>query len=84
VEYGKSVYIESQGWAVFGRLGNEMQNSQLLTSLNSDWKEGPPLISDADAHKEGQCILQVYTFIPVDFFNYRIIIIINTFFCKMI
>jgi len=82
VEYGKSVYIESQGWAVFGRLGNEMQNSQLLTSLNSDWKEGPPLISDAHAHKEGQCILQVYTFISVDFFMSRIIIMNYTFFVK--
>ena len=64
MEYGKSVYVQSQGWAVFGRLGNELQNSQLLPSLNSDWKEGPPLISDEQAHKEWQCVVQVIFFIP--------------------
>jgi hypothetical protein len=52
--------VESQGWAVFGRLGNNLQKVQLLSSLNSDWKEGPPLISDLQAHKQGQCIFQVF------------------------
>ena len=60
VEYGKSVFVESQGWAIFGRLGNDLQKAQLLPSLNSDWKEGPPLISDLRAHKQGQCIFQVF------------------------
>jgi hypothetical protein len=56
------VYVESQGWAVFGRLGNNLQKAQLLPSLDSDWKEGTLLLLEPLAHKEGQCIVQVYYF----------------------
>jgi len=58
VEFGKSVYIPSQGWAVFGKLGNNLDKAQLLTSLDAEWKEGPALIG-SDAHSEKQCLFEV-------------------------
>ena len=71
MEYGKSVFVQSQGWAVFGRLGNELQYSQLLPSLKSDWKEGPPLILDEKAHNERQCIVQVnFLLLKILFYQY--------------
>jgi hypothetical protein len=60
VEYGGSVYVPSVGWIVYGQLGNNLENAQQLDSLESDWKKGPKLVDDLTAHKEEQCIFQVY------------------------
>jgi hypothetical protein len=57
VEYGRSVYVPSEGWIVFGRLGNSLETAQKLTSLDSDWKAGPALLQGY--HKEAQCLVQV-------------------------
>ena len=57
VEFGKSVYVPSEGWIVFGRLGNSLNTSQKLTSLDSDWKAGPAQLQGY--HKEAQCLVQV-------------------------
>jgi len=58
VEYGKSVFIPSQGWAVFGQLGNNLTKAQLLPTVDGEWTEGPELMS-SQAHMEKQCMFQV-------------------------
>ena len=59
VEHGGSVYVPSVGWVVYGQLGNDLETAQQLDTLESDWKKGPKLVEDLNAHKEGQCIFQV-------------------------
>ena len=58
VEYGKSVFVPSQGWAVFGQLGNSLNKSQLLPTLDGEWTEGPELMNSF-AHSERQCMFEV-------------------------
>jgi hypothetical protein len=43
VEYGKSIYVPSFGWAVIGRLGNDLNAAQVLSSLDAEWKVGPAM-----------------------------------------
>ena len=58
VEFGKSVYVPSVGWAVFGQLGNKLNRSQVLPTLDGEWQEGPEL-AGPNAHKASQCMFQV-------------------------
>jgi hypothetical protein len=61
VEYGKSIYVPSFGWAVFGNLGNDWNKTQLLASLDADWKEGPALTSPLEL-ADKQCMFKVNSF----------------------
>ena len=71
MEYGKSVFIPSQGWAVLGQLGNNLTKSQLLPSLDGEWTEGPELMSSI-AHGERQCMFEVGSIPEAAFVNPRL------------
>lgn len=58
MEFGKSVFVPSIGWAIFGQLGNKLNRSQVLPTLDGEWQEGPEL-ADPNAHKLNQCMFQV-------------------------
>ena len=60
VEFGKSIVVPSEGWIVFGRLGNTLEKAQWLTSLDADWIEWSYLYSGDNSFKTSQCIFQVY------------------------
>jgi len=52
--YASDVYIEGQGWFLFS--GNDLETSQKLPGINSNWEEGPPVIAK---NIRGQCAVKV-------------------------
>jgi len=51
-----SVHIDGKGWYLFGGVGNFLNTSQKLESLDSTWKEGPAVLEKGIS---GQCVVQV-------------------------
>jgi len=55
--YGaSSVYIDGQGWFIFGGTYNDLETSQKLVGIDSKWGEGPPVIAK---YIYGQCVVKV-------------------------
>jgi len=52
--YASDVYIEGQGWFLFG--GNDLETSQKLVGTDYNWEQGPPVnVSNI----WGQCAVKV-------------------------
>jgi hypothetical protein len=58
VEYGKSIYVPSFGWAVIGRLGNDLNAAQVLSSLDAEWKLGQAMGKN-ETFSDKICMFQV-------------------------
>jgi len=54
------VYIESQGWFIFGGR-NDLETSQKLVGVDSKWEKGPDNIAK---NIEGQCAVKVNSIRP--------------------
>jgi len=57
------VYVKSQGWFIFGGVGNIKTQAQKLISINGNWTLGPDLYQNANSL--GQCYFQVSNFVPL-------------------
>jgi len=42
--HASSVYVEGQGWFIFGG-SNNLETSQKLVGIDSQWEEGPDVIT---------------------------------------
>jgi len=56
--YASDVYIEGQGWFIFG-WADHLETSQKLVDLESKWVEGPDIIAKKLNH---QCAVKVSFF----------------------
>jgi len=54
------VYIESQGWFIFGGL-SDLETSQKLVGVDSKWEKGPDNIAK---NIQGQCVVKVDSIRP--------------------
>jgi len=58
VEFGRSVYVPSQGWVVFGQLGNNLDTAQVLPTVDGEWKAGPNI--STQLLNDSFCVVQVF------------------------
>jgi len=54
--YASDVFVEGQGWFIFGGYNNNLETSQKLVGIDSKWEEGPPVIAK---NISGQCAVKV-------------------------
>jgi len=55
INYASNVYIEDQGWFIFGGF-NDLETSQRLVGIDSKWQEGPQVIA---INIWSQCVVKV-------------------------
>jgi len=54
--YASDVFVEGQGWFIFGGRYNNLETSQKLVGIDTKWEEGPPVIA---TYIYGQCAIKV-------------------------
>jgi len=45
ISSASDVYIEGQGWFLFGGYNNYLETSQKLVGIDSKWEEGPTVLA---------------------------------------
>ena len=64
--YAANIQIQGKGWYIFG--GNDLETSQKLVDISSNWEAGPAVQTPGI---QGQCAVQVMKFVE------RLIVFLN-------